>query len=182
LLSRGVPMLLAGDELGRTQRGNNNPYCQDSELSWLDWEGDAGAFADFVARVLKLRKAHPALRMTRFSSSISWLTPHAQPMTEADWQQPFARCLGALFSGGKLDERDEHGRAVVDDDLLLLLNAHDGEIAFTLPEGNWKVLLDTFEEKTAGTIYSLQARSLALLVKPASGSIPTASAPARTDA
>jgi glycogen operon protein len=112
-LSRGVPMLLAGDELGRTQQGSNNAYCQDSELSWIDWGLDAGGreLLDFTARLARLRRAHAAFRKRSYEKDIVWLTPHGGEMTEADWRLPFARCLGALF-----------GR-----DLLLLLNAHDGE-------------------------------------------------------
>jgi glycogen operon protein len=164
-LSRGVPMLLAGDELGRTQQGSNNAYCQDSELSWIDWGLDAGGreLLDFTARLARLRRTHAAFRTRSYEKDIVWLTPHGGEMTEADWRLPFARCLGALF-----------GR-----DLLLLLNAHDGEIAFDLPQGIWSVEIDTSGKSIdAGTekSYPLQSRSTVLLSRPSS------SIPARTDA
>src|SRR5437868_7442697 len=99
-LSRGTPMLVAGDELGRTQQGNNNAYCHDSELSWIEWGLDAGGreLLEFTARLVDLRKKHAAFRRRGYSQDIRWLTPHGGEMTEADWKLPFARCLGALFS------------------------------------------------------------------------------------
>jgi glycogen operon protein len=150
-LSRGVPMLLAGDELGRTQHGNNNAYCQDNEISWVDWDLAAGgqALLDFTVRLSSLRKNHPFLRKRAYAKDVVWLTPHGGPMPEADWQLPYARCLGAQFEDG----------------FLLLLNAHDGDIPFALPSGEWSALLDTAgeaEQIFAGN-YLLQARSLALL-------------------
>jgi glycogen operon protein len=164
LFSRGVPMLLAGDELGRTQEGNNNAYCHDSELSWVEWGLDAGGreLLEFTARSIALRKKYPGFRKRNFSRDITWLAPHGGEMTEADWKLPFARCLGALF----------------DKDLLLLLNAHDGEILFRLPDGPWNLQMDTAGKRNDAEIekaYPLQPRSLALLVKPRS------SGPARTD-
>jgi glycogen operon protein len=170
--SRGVPMLLAGDELGRSQQGNNNAYCQDSELSWLDWDLDAAgrALLDFTARAISLRKEHAAFRARKYSKDIAWLTPHGGEMTEADWRLPFGRCVGALICGERLEERDDQGRPLRDDDLLLLLNAHDGEVAFSLPQGTWKLLLDTCGNREFEQTYSLQGRSLALLLRPRSSS------------
>jgi isoamylase len=165
LFSRGVPMLLAGDELGRTQEGNNNAYCHDSELSWIEWGLDAGGreLLDFTARAIGLRKAHEVFRRRSYAKDIVWRTPHGGEMAEADWTLPFARCLG-MQAG----------------ELLLLLNAHDGEIGFSLPEGDWQVLIDTACGKTDDSktekSYLLQSRSLALLFKPST------SGPARTDA
>src|SRR5258706_12197467 len=156
LFSRGVPMLLAGDELGRTQLGNNNAYCHDSELSWVEWGLDAGGrqLLDFTARAISLRKACGVFRSRSYSKDIAWLTPRGVPMAEEDWKLPFARCLGALL----------------EDRLLLLLNAHDGEIGFSLPPVEWRVLLDTseenLEEKTFEKTYPLQPRSLVLLALP----------------
>jgi glycogen operon protein len=172
LFSRGVPMLVAGDELGRTQQGNNNAYCQDNELSWLEWGLDAPGreLLDFTARAVRLRDAHPAFKKRSYSNDILWLAPHGGAMSDADWKLPFARCIGALFSG--------------EEELLLLLNAHDGEIGFALPGGAWNVLLDTAGERAgerAGESafdksYPLRPRSLALLVKS------TSSGQARTGA
>ncbi|HYD57348.1 MAG TPA: glycogen debranching protein GlgX [Burkholderiales bacterium] len=151
LVSRGVPMLLAGDELGRTQRGNNNAYCQDNEISWLDWDLDApgAGLLAFVRKLGRLRQECGALRKRSYERDIAWLTPHGGEMTEAEWKLPFARCLGARLA----------------EDLLLLLNAHDGDIPFQLPGGEWSVLLDTADEAAQifADNYLLRGRSLALL-------------------
>jgi isoamylase len=152
LFSRGVPMLLAGDELGRTQLGNNNAYCQDSELSWVEWGLDAAGreMLEFTAQAIGLRKAFDAFRSRNYANDVVWLTPQGSPMTEADWKMPFARCLG-MQAG----------------ELLLLLNAHDGEISFMLPAESWEVLMDTAsgEEKNVNVekTYPLKSRSLVLL-------------------
>jgi glycogen operon protein len=187
-LSQGVPMLLAGDELGRTQRGNNNAYCQDNEISWIDWSlrernAELVAFVEFLAR---LRREHPLLRRRSFFQGrriigpeikdIVWLTPDGREMSNEEWGQSFARCLGVLLAGQAIDEQDERGRRVVDDDLLVLMNAHHEEVPFTLPRientAPWVPVLDTrltaepvAEDRLgAGAVYPLQGRSLALLV------------------
>jgi isoamylase len=194
MFSQGVPMLLAGDELGRTQGGNNNAYCHDSPLSWLDWDSADPALFAFVQRLIKLRNEHPLFRRRTYfrghavrdpqTKDISWLNPDGAEMNDEDWARTSARALGALFSGHGLTERGELGRLVEDDDLLLLLNAHDDTVAFKLPgrEGeDWHALLDTghdgFEGRRygRGATYPLAARSLALLVKP------NRRDPARTD-
>jgi glycogen operon protein len=159
--SRGVPMLLAGDELGRTQQGNNNAYCHDSELSWVEWGLDAAGreLLEFTAQAIGLRKAFGVFRSRNYSNDFVWLTPQGSPMTEADWKMPFARCLG-MQAGG----------------LLLLLNAHDGEISFVLPEGSWNVVMDTASGEESANVeknFALKSRSLALLSRP------TSSAPAQ---
>ncbi|MEO8849892.1 MAG: glycogen debranching protein GlgX [Casimicrobiaceae bacterium] len=185
--SQGVPMLLHGDEMGRTQDGNNNAYCQDNELSWLNWnlDDDAKGLLAFTRRVIALRNAHPLFKRRAFfggravhdsdAKDIVWLNPDGHEMTDDEWNQGFARCLGAHLSGRGLNERDENGRPVEDDDLLLLLNAHDDLIAFRIPAeqegGAWEVELDT--DTADGTPaqrtfapnahYPLRARSLALL-------------------
>ena len=193
LLSQGVPMLLAGDADGRTQQGNNNAYCQDNEISWVDWNLD---FEDlrllsFVQRVIALRKAHPAFRRRSFFQGrsikgsaikdILWLSPNGNELTDEEWQHSFARCLGLFLSGEGLDERDRQGRPVVDDSFLLLLNAHSDALPFRLPavgkDAEWLLLIDTHrdhpsgrdERLSAGTEFSLQARSLALLMQVARG-------------
>jgi glycogen operon protein len=184
--SQGVPMLLAGDEMGRTQNGNNNAYCHDDWLSWIDWnvppEGEV--LRAFTRRVVRLRNAHPLFRRRTFFrgravrdpevKDIVWLTPSGKEMTDEEWSQSFARCLGAFLSGHGLTERDERGHPVADDDLLLLLNAHHERIDFTLPGeagAGWRTLLDTDaddgtparERFEPGAAYPLQGRSLALL-------------------
>jgi glycogen operon protein len=177
LFSQGVPLLTAGDELGRTQLGNNNAYCQDNELSWVDWEGMDRELLAFTQQVLALRKRHPLFRRRTYPKpeNTSWLTPDGREMKDEDWKLPFARCLGVLMVGQRLAERDERGNPVVDDDLLLLLNAHHEPIEFALPGEGWEPVLSTAEGFVRGGGYSLQGRSLALLVRPRS------KAPSRTD-
>jgi glycogen operon protein len=190
LFSQGVPMLRAGDELSHSQRGNNNGYCQDNELSWLNWDlsEEKRGFLSFVRRLISLRREHPVFRRRRFFEGrplfgaeikdIAWLHPDGHEMTEEEWHQHFARCLGVYLSGAGLEEADVRGRPIVDDDFMLLINAHDGEIQFHLPcigrEDTWFGLLDTaLEEGLAvnghtqcGGTYPLQGRSLALLMRP----------------
>ncbi|HEV3011530.1 MAG TPA: glycogen debranching protein GlgX [Burkholderiales bacterium] len=179
LFSHGVPLLLAGDELGRTQHGNNNAYCQDSEVSWIDWDAaDAGLLA-FVTNLLNLRKRHPLFRRRTYPKpeDTAWLSPEGREMTDQDWNLPFARCLGCLMVGQRLAERDERGEPIVDDDLLLLLNAHHEAVEFSLPDSQWEVLIDTSTKGASpGKTYPLQARSMVLLARPSSA------ARARTDA
>ena len=187
--SQGVPMLVAGDEIGRTQGGNNNAYCQDNEVSWLDWnlDDEARALLDLTQRLIALRNRHPLFRRLTFfhgralhdsdAKDIVWLHPHGREMTDDEWSHGFARCLGAHMSGRGLSERDERGVPVEDDDLMLLLNAHDAEIPFRLgnAEGEpWHVRIDTDTETgeprqpvyTPGANYPLQGRSLVLLCRP----------------
>jgi isoamylase len=166
--SQGVPMLVAGDELGRTQGGNNNAYCQDNETSWLDWEGADRELMQFVIGLVELRKRHPSFRRRTYPKpeDTSWLAPEGREMVEQDWKLPYARCFGMLMVGQRLAERDEHGNAMVDDDLLLLLNAHHEAIEFTLPGEGWTAVLDTAIDPPAPAApYPLQPRSLALLVR-----------------
>ena len=187
LLSQGVPMLLAGDELSRTQQGNNNAYCQDNELSWLDWSMDADkqALLEFVRRMTQIRRQHPVFRRRRFFQGrpirgggvkdIAWVTPEGREMNDSEWAQDFARSLGVYFAGDALDETDRRGQPVQDDSFLLLLNAHHEGIPFTLPQFRpgvaWQVLVDTGYEQglaidgrfQSGERYELQGRALALL-------------------
>jgi isoamylase len=187
LLSQGVPMLLAGDEMGRTQQGNNNPYCQDNEISWVNWElqSEDRELLAFVQRLIQLRKQHPVFRRKYFFEGrpikgaeikdIIWLNPNGQEMSEEEWNQSFARCLGVYLSGEALDERDEQNQPLLDNDFLLLLNAHDGEISFVLPDfkadSHWCRVLDSTEPKAsssdhkAGEPYNLKSRSMALFTQ-----------------
>jgi glycogen operon protein len=181
-------MLLAGDEMGRTQQGNNNAYCQDNVTSWVDWsiDDDARALLAFTARVIALRKRHPLFQRRTFflgratdavQKDIVWLNPDGGEMTDEQWGQSSSSSFGAALSGQGVTERDEHGHPVVDDDLMLLFNAHHEAVAFKLPDGGgppWAALLDTSSDDGAplagehppGSSYSLQARSLALLGRP----------------
>ncbi len=189
LLSQGVPMLLAGDAIGHSLQGNNNAYCQDNEISWLNWDParvDAELLA-FVQRVIALRRDHPVFRRRTFFQGrkikgagikdIVWLKPDGKEMTDQEWDQDFARCLGVILSGEALDEVDERGERLRDDNFLLLMNAHHEEIPFVLSslpsEAGWLVMLDTSCQTSrdastfyrGGDSYPLQARSLALLVQ-----------------
>jgi len=174
-------MILAGDEVGRTQGGNNNAYCQDNEISWTDWNlsPEDQNFLLFARRIISLRKRHPALRLGRFFKGrgvagrpeVAWLTPEGLEMTEEEWNTGFARSLGLRIFGGALT-------GAGDDDLLILFNAHRGPVPFTLPEEaedlRWTVALDTSHEEglepdgvyKPGDEYPLAARSLALLRHP----------------
>jgi isoamylase len=188
LLSQGVPMLLAGDEIGHSQQGNNNAYCQDNEISWLDWdlkEGKAGLLA-FVGRMISLRKRHPVFRRKNFFQGrpikgvgikdISWLTPDGREMTDEEWKESSARCLGMLLVGQLILEQGERGDPVTDDNLLVLMNAHFEQIPFGLPSSAagtaWRATVDTTWAVPSrriiypsGTTYPLQARSLVVLVE-----------------
>ena len=186
LLSQGVPMLAAGDEIARTQQGNNNAYCQDNAISWVDWTPDEARtmLLAFVRRLIDLRRRHPVFRRRHFfegratgeAKDIAWLKPDGTEMTDDEWNHEFARSLGAYFAGSRLGDADGRGRPVVDDDFIVLFNAHDGPLSFTLPvvDGHrWRVVLDTARDEgflPDGTFHSddtfpLEGRSLALLQK-----------------
>ena len=182
LLSQGVPMLLAGDERGNTQGGNNNVYCQDNETSWIDWtpEPRADSLHDFAARLLALRRRHPSFRRRSFfrgkladqspAKDVVWLRPDGQEMSPPDWEGEHVRCLGMLFSGNGLIDVGPRGETQRDDDFLLLLNAHHEPVPFHMParEGPpWCRLIDTAHDdgglaEVPEAVYSLQGRSLAL--------------------
>ena len=184
LLSQGVPMLLSGDEMGRTQRGNNNAYCQDNELSWVDWDLDEAArdLLSFTAQAIALSR-HPVFRRRGFLQGreihgegvkdVTWFSPQGGEMRDEDWRLGYARCLGMHLAGDAIAERDRRGRVVYDDDFLVLLNAHHGPIRFELPEGRdpsgWEVVLDTARDPGSDTAcpgaYPLEARSMAVLTQ-----------------
>ncbi|UXY25778.1 glycogen debranching protein GlgX [Streptomyces sp. HUAS TT20] len=192
LLSQGIPMLCHGDELGRTQRGNNNAYCQDNEVSWIDWSptGEQRTLTDFARHVIALRAAHPVLRRRRFFRGATathagqrlpdlvWLLPDAREMTGRDWQRPDAHTVGVFLNGDAIAERDPYGRRVVDDSFLLLLNSYWEPVDFRLPDTTygerWTTLIDTADpegipderEHKAATSLRVEARSLVLLSRP----------------
>ncbi len=186
LLSQGVPMLLAGDEFGQTQHGNNNAYCQDSEIAWLDWKTtpERDALRNFAQRVIALRRAHPTFRRRDFfrghavaeggPKDLTWLKPDCNEMTPSDWGDPHARCIGMLMSGAAFSERGPHGEALHDDDFLLLFNAHHDDVPFTVPPSPspWHVAFDTADSVAAAAehstafeaeTYTLRGRTLVLL-------------------
>jgi len=188
LLSQGVPMLLAGDELGNTQDGNNNAYCQDNEISWIKWKEADDDLVAFVRSLTRIRREHPVFRRPYFFrrqtipgtdvKDIVWLTAEGREKTEEDWRFPEARCLGFLL-GGDAGEYfyTEMGQPELDDGFLVLLNAHHEDIPFTVPPESlgrrWDVLIDTARPGgdgggptvAAGDVYPLKGRSLALLIR-----------------
>jgi glycogen operon protein len=161
MLSQGVPMLLHGDELGRSQGGNNNGYCQDSPLTWIDWDDVDEGLLEFTKAVTRLRSEHPTFRRRRFFSGrpvrgpgepvpdIAWLTPGGELMTEEDWDAGFAKSLAMYLNGNGIRETDERGEPVGDDCFYLVFNASDEQIEFTLPPADyaegWTVVVDTAE-------------------------------------
>ena len=158
-LSQGVPMLLGGDELGRTQHGNNNAYCQDNELSWVDWDDMDDGLHAFVARVIQFRREHPVFQRRRWFhgrhvrgtgvSDIGWFKPDGQEMSDQDWQVGFARTVGVFLNGKAIPTPDSRGEPITDDSFYLLFNAHGEALPFTLPTcpwGDlWEKVLDTNE-------------------------------------
>jgi isoamylase len=161
LLSQGVPMLLAGDEIGRTQRGNNNAYCQDNEISWIDWENADLELLEFTRAFIRFRLNHPSFRRRNWfhgrpihgdeASDIGWFTPDGQEMAEEHWGEAAANSIGIYINGNGMKMQDEQGNDVTDDTFYLLFNAHDEEITFTLPDdcwgARWVKVFDTFESE-----------------------------------
>ena len=187
LFSLGVPMISGGDELSRTQKGNNNGYCHDNELSWYPWEvgKEEKQFLEFVKRLVAIRKSHPVFFRRNFfqghsirgteTKDIAWLAPDGKEMADENWENPSAHSLGVLLGGEALNEIDEMGRPIRGDTLLLLLNSGTEEVSFVLPahkeDGHWRLILDTTAEelvperrgfREAGTAYPLRDRSVAL--------------------
>ncbi|MEA2691774.1 MAG: isoamylase, partial [Acidobacteriota bacterium] len=147
LLSQGIPMLLGGDEIGRTQGGNNNAYCQDNEVSWYDWGAVDEDLLDFTAGLIRLRREHPVFRRRRWFygrplhgsevRDIGWFRPDGEEMSEEDWRQGFARSLAVFLNGGAIPGTDRRGEPVTDASFYLLFHAGDELLAFRLPGGVW---------------------------------------------
>ncbi len=186
LFSQGVPMICGGDEIGRSQRGNNNTYCQDNELSWYDWNLgiEEKKLLDFTRKVTWIRRRHPNLRRHSFREedpmvaaveySLDWLRPDGERMTDDDWDQPWVRSLALHLNGEAPEIRDRNGEHQVDDDFLLLLNSWHEGVIFHLPEElrrRWKIVINTSDadvapdgfEPTAEFPFTLGPRSLVLL-------------------
>ncbi|WP_084355506.1 glycogen debranching protein GlgX [Actinomyces radicidentis] len=175
LFSQGVPMICHGDELGRTQQGNNNAYCQDNEISWIDWDlgEDEQALLEFTRTMVWLRRDHPVLRRRRFFTGeaghggeselgeIEWLRPSGERMTNEDWGTWYARAMTVFLNGDAIAEPDERGQRIVDDSFLILINASEEDIEFTLPGPDhaaaWTVALDTAPAEDGGTDLVLAA-------------------------
>ncbi|HEU0014047.1 MAG TPA: hypothetical protein VFQ45_10210, partial [Longimicrobium sp.] len=159
LLSQGVPMICHGDEMGRTQHGNNNAYAQDNELSWVHWDlSDADReLLEFTRRVARLRREHPTFRRRKFFRGreirgsdvrdVVWVRPDGKEMTDEEWNSGFVRCFGMAMGGDAMEEFDERGERITDENFLLLFNADGAAIDFTLPDFGracgWALVLDT---------------------------------------
>ncbi len=189
LLSQGVPMLLAGDEFGRTQHGNNNAYCQDNEISWVDWSlaESEREVLEFARRLVRLRKENQVFRRRRWFegvtlhgkgvSDIGWFTPQGQEMTDEEWGQGFVKSFAVFLNGGAIRSPDLRGEAVHSASFCLLFNAHSEAVAFQLPSiewgAGWRLVEDTAAERTlnppahydSGASVSVRARSLAVLTR-----------------
>jgi glycogen operon protein len=187
MLSLGVPMLLGGDELGRSQSGNNNAYCQDNSLSWYDWDAVDVDLLAFTRRLIALRRAHPALRQRRYLSGaqpreIGWYTPAGTAMTDADWTNPQARSVAIYINGVAEPDLDPRGRPLLDDGLLILVNGWWEPLDFTLPDlphqHTWRRDLDTAAPTVDGqpvpadTPVTVAPRSLIFLTSPAAEASP----------
>ena len=186
LLSLGVPMILGGDEIGRTQQGNNNAYCQDNEISWLNWElsPDQEAFLSFTKRLIKIRKEHPVFQRRKFfmgksniihgAKDLHWYTCDGREMNEKDWRNDTLKCMGAMLDGNSINELDETGKPITGKTMLLLSNTHTESVNFKLPKHSkgkqWQLLIDTADPNRHEAMYDaernfhLEDRSLALLV------------------
>jgi glycogen operon protein len=186
-LAQGVPMLLGGDELGRVQGGNNNSYCQDSEISWFDWDKRDEELTEFTGRLIALRRSNPVLRRRRFLTGrpangtpvpdVEWLTPKGTPVVGTDWDDP-ALALGVFLNGDAITELDRSGRRIRSDSFLLCINAGAGDVPFTLPSEAhgraWTVVVDTRDWSVdtdrpavgAGETLDTIARSVVVLCRP----------------
>jgi len=190
LLSQGVPMLLGGDEMGRTQRGNNNGYAQDNEIGWFDWDLKRRdrQLLEFTSGLIRLFRQHPVLRRRRFFQGrqirgsrvkdLTWYAPDGGEMTDGGWRTPGVRTLGVQFAGDAIDERGPRGEEILDDTLLIILNADERPVAFTLPNHGtarrWELVFDTVRptlevgagghgEFDGGAPYRVGERSVVLL-------------------
>jgi glycogen operon protein len=188
LLSQGVPMLLAGDEIGRTQWGNNNAYCQDSELSWIDWEHQDEALCAFTRRLVALRRAHPVFRRRRWlvgrpiqeghREDIAWFRPNGARMREADWHRDGVASLGVFLNGHGIPTPDKHGDRIIDATFYYMLNAHHEPMEFVLPRRRWgtrwTLVFDTAADPlgapderafSASDRVMVESRSMVLLIR-----------------
>lgn len=175
LLGQGTPMLLGGDEIGRTQGGNNNAYCQDNEISWYDWASLDEELLAFTKKVIALRKSHPSLHRRKFFSGrtirgedvrdIVWLRFDGAEMSDEDWNNPQTQSMGIFLDGNGLDDVDERGEPLLDDHLLLLLNASHVDLPFRLPDlagcETWELELDTADDHASGTVTAGEETNLA---------------------
>jgi isoamylase len=188
MLSFGIPMLLGGDEMGRTQQGNNNAYCQDNEITWFDWAQPDEDLLAFTQQLIALRRAHPVFRRSRFlsgaeASELRWFTPAGTEMTGADWSDPGALAIALYLDGSDDPDRAADGTWLTDDDFLVLVNAWweplDFMVPDTRPQAGWQVEIDTYDpgsqadpaaaERKAGDHITVGPRSVVVLKNPYSG-------------
>ena len=184
LFSQGVPMISHGDEMGRTQQGNNNAYCQDNELTWIDWDLDTEkrALLNFTIKLVHFRLSQPVFRRRKYFQGrsirggevkdVAWLAPDGREMTDEAWNADFVRSIGMLLNGSAIEEVNERGEPVIGDSVLVLLNGHTDKIPFTLPPldvtHHWRRVIDTFDPHSQdksfrpGARYPLQGRSVAV--------------------
>ena len=184
LVSQGTPMILAGDEISRTQKGNNNAYCQDNEITWTNWELDENKrrLLKFVRKLITFRRRHPVLHKRKFFQGrpirglgikdIIWLKPDGCEMNDEEWNNSYARSLGMFLAGKGLQDMDEEGRYLHDSDLLIFFNAHHEDVDFKIPELNefiqkYHLFIDTsngeeLKQIKSGDIYKVKARSIAI--------------------
>jgi isoamylase len=181
-----VPMIAHGDELGRTQQGNNNVYCQDNELSWVDWHLDQPRqeLLDFTRQLVHLRRDHPVLRRRRFFrgdkpdgsiGDVAWFLPDGNRMQDSDWHWDEARSVGVFLNGQAITEPDQEGDLVTDDSFLILFNGHHEPVEFRLPGTaigeKWHVTVDTFRNgETRSDLHAedcvhMEARSILVLIR-----------------
>jgi len=184
-LSQGVPMLVAGDELGRSQRGNNNAYCQDNEISWLNWKKADADLLNFTRKLIQLRKTHPIFCRRRWFQGqrikgvgvedIAWFLPEGTEMTEENWSHDFAKSLGVFLSGHGIHSKGPKGELVIDDNFYVIFNAHHEPLEYKLPPkkygSKWVKILDTSEDRVddkngtfaAGETVEVASRSVVVL-------------------
>ncbi len=177
LLSQGVPMLLGGDEIGRTQRGSNNAWCQDNEISWFDWDSCDEELLGFVRQLIELRRNHPVFRRTKFFEGkgeqlpdVWWMRPDGRRMTRRDWDSNESRAIGVFLNGDELNTQTETGEEVRDETFLMLFNAHFEDISFRLPARrfgtSWNLILATgrceCDRYVPGADVHVEARSIAV--------------------
>jgi glycogen operon protein len=192
-LSQGVPHLLGGDEMGRTQGGNNNAYCQDNEISWFDWADADGELLEFTRTLIALRRDHPVFRRRGWFqgraapgpgiADIAWFTPEGVEMADENWREGFARTIGVYLDGGSIAARTARGEPIIDDRFFILCNAHHERIDFTVPHGDWArlwhLVLDTARSQVdaaaryrPGDQVPVDGRSVVVLQSPYGAPVP----------
>ena len=185
LLSAGVPMILAGDEIGHTQHGTNNAYCQDNDTTWLNWNisDEQRAFLRFVQSIINIRRTQPVFQRRKFFHGrtidgadvpdISWFQPSGEEMSDEAWNAGYTQCLGVRLPGDLIGDVNERSEPIIGDSILLLVNAHHETIPFTLPfrgkSEEWERLIDTVDpeaesiKQKGGEQYEIKGRSMVIL-------------------